>query len=167
VAQYDHVWFPDDDLLTDWDTVNRLFGICRDLDLLLAQPALTEDSYLSHIVTRQNPHCLLRFTVFVEVMAPVFRADALQLCLPVLAEDTRYGWGHDWVFPHLLGYPQNRIAIIDACAVTHTRPASIHTDRDVALSEMKALSTKYGATFMDHRVRGCIFRDPQPGEFYT
>ncbi len=167
LEQYDYIWFPDDDLRTDWDTVNRLFQICRDYDLLLAQPALTGDSYLSHAVTQAHPHCLLRFTVFVEVMAPVFRSDALRRCLPVMQEDTQYGWGHDWVFPKLLGYPGNKIAIIDACAMTHTRPAGLTTDRTLAEAEMRALSAKYGAAFMDHRVRGCLFREPQPGVFQT
>jgi hypothetical protein len=112
-------------------------------------------------VTRQQTDCLLRFTFFVEVMAPAFRADALRLCLPVMQEDTRYGWGHDWVFPKLLGYPENKIAIVDACAVEHTRPVASNTDMSLAFHEMRRISEKYGATFMDHRVRGCIFREPR------
>ncbi len=28
---YDHVWFPDDDLISDWRGINRLFALCRTL----------------------------------------------------------------------------------------------------------------------------------------
>jgi hypothetical protein len=165
LARYDYVWFPDDDIMTTWENVNDFFQICHDYDLQLAQPALTPDSFICHTVTEQDPSCLLRFTRFVEGMAPVFRADALRLCLPVMQEESRFGWGHDWVFPMLLGYPPSKIAIVDACPVKHTRPAGINTDLGVANFQMAQVIFKYGAKFMDHRVRGRILREPEPGVF--
>lgn len=163
--RYDYVWFPDDDILTTWENVNDLFQICRDYDLQLAQPALTHDSYICHAVTKQDPNSLLRFTAFVEGMVPVFRSEALRLCMPVLQEESRFGWGHDWVFPMLLGYPPSKIGIIDACPVKHTRPPGINTDLTVANTQMAQVIYKYGAKFMDQRVRGQIFRSPEPGVF--
>ncbi len=163
--RYDYIWFPDDDIMTTWSNVDDLFQVMRDFDLQLAQPALTPESFISHAVTRKDPACLLRFTIFVEVMAPLFRSDALKLCLPVMAEPTRYGWGHDWIYPMLLGYPKNKIAIIDACAVTHTRPAGATTDFGVARAELFQIVTKFGARFMDHRVQGRISLHPEPGYF--
>ena len=136
-----------------------------EFDLQLAQPARTSDSYILHEVTRQKLDYKLRFTLFVEGMVPVFRADALRLCLSVMGEESRFGWGHDWIFPMLLGYPENKIAIVDAYSVTHTRPAGINTDINIANQQLRTIIDKYGAKFMDHRVRGCIFIDPQPGEF--
>jgi hypothetical protein len=167
LRHYDYFWFPDDDILTTWENVNKVFCICRNFDLQLAQPALTTDSYILHPVTRQQPEYVLRFTVFVEGMVPVFRADSLRLCLPVMQEESRFGWGHDWVFPMLLGYPSNKIAIVDICAVKHTRPPGVNTDFTVANAQMRAVVQKYGAKFMDHRVIGCIFREPLPGHFAT
>jgi hypothetical protein len=167
LRQYDYFWFPDDDIMTSWENVNDLFDICRRYELQLAQPALTGDSYRFHEVTIEQPDYLLRFTVFVEGMVPMFRADTLRLCLPVMQEVSRFGWGHDWVFPKLLGYPPNRIAIVDACAVTHTRPAGVNTDSKLANRQLRELVTKYGAKFMDHRVRGVIFRCPLPGVVET
>jgi hypothetical protein len=165
LEHYDYVWFPDDDLLTTWDNVDDLFQICRDYDLRLAQPALTRDSFICHEVTGQQPNCLLRFTVFVEGMCPMFRADALRLCLPVMQEPSRYGWGHDWIFPKLLGYPNNKIAIIDACPVKHTRPPGANTDRAVANAQMIEIVQKFGARCMDHRVRGRVWLEPEQGVF--
>jgi hypothetical protein len=165
LKRYDYFWFPDDDILTTWENVNEFFDICHDHDLQLIQPALTPDSQILHAVTRQDPNCLLRFTMFVEGMAPAFRADALRLCLPVMQEESRFGWGHDWIFPMLLGYPANKIAIVDACAVKHTRPFGQNTDFAVADAQQRAVVAKYRANFMDHRVRGCIFARPAAGWF--
>lgn len=165
IARYDYFWFPDDDIVTTWENVNDFFQICRDYDLQLAQPALTHDSFICHAVTEQDSTCLLRFTMFVEGMVPAFRSDALRLCLPVMEEESRFGWGHDWVFPMLLGYPPSKIAIVDACPVRHTRPARINTDVSVANHQMAQVVFKYGAKFMDHRVRGRIFLQPEPGVF--
>lgn len=165
IGRYDYIWFPDDDIMTTWENVNAFFQICRDYDLQLAQPALSHNSFVCHKVTEQDPTCLLRFTVFVEGMVPVFRSDALRLCLPVFQEESRFGWGHDWVFPMLLGYPPNKIAIVDACPVRHTRPPAINTDLEVANRQLAQVVFKYGAKFMDHRVRGRIFLEPEPGVF--
>jgi hypothetical protein len=165
LEQYDCFWFPDDDIMTTWENVNSLFEVFREYRLQLAQPALTPDSFILHAVTREQPAFLLRFTRFVETMVPVLSAEALRVCLPVMAEESRYGWGHDWVMPMLLGYPPNGIAIIDACAVTHTRPCGTNTDVALANAQLYSLISKYGARFADHRVRGCIFREPKPVDF--
>ena len=165
LKRYDYFWLPDDDILTTWENVNEFFDICHSYDLQLIQPALTLDSQILHPVTRQDPNCLLRFTMFVEGMVPAFRADALRLCLPVMQEESQFGWGLDWIFPMLLGYPANKIAIVDACAVKHTRPCGQNTDLAVAVAQQHAVVAKYGAKFMDHRVRGAILARPAPGWF--
>ena len=46
IQQYRYVWLPDDDLLCVPEDVSRMFAICDELQLELAQPALTPDSYL-------------------------------------------------------------------------------------------------------------------------
>ncbi|MGC9269481.1 DUF707 domain-containing protein [Acidiphilium sp.] len=162
VGSYDHIWLPDDDIMTDWTTVDRLFSICREFDLQLAQPALTHQSFSVHRMLFECPEYRLRYTNFVEGMVPVFSAAAAMLCLPVFLEATTYGWGHDWIFPRLLGYPKHRIAVIDACAVTHTRPCGINTNLAQARAELKAITAKYGANYMDHRIHGCIFQNAVP-----
>jgi hypothetical protein len=91
-------------------------------DLDLAQPALGDGSYIAIDITAQRPHMRLRYTTFVEIMAPCFSRRALQLCAPYLGETTS-SWGINWLFPRLLGYPQRGIAIVDETPVIHTRPA--------------------------------------------
>lgn len=88
----------------------------------LAQPALGPGSYVAHDITLQRPHLRLRFTTFVEIMAPCFSRLALKLCRPYLGA-TVSSWGPNHLFPKLLGYPKRAIAVVDATPVIHTRPA--------------------------------------------
>ena len=122
VADYDCVWFPDDDLSVSTDTINRMFAFFHAHQLSLAQPALTRNSYHTWDTLLQDPHCHLRYTRFVEVMAPLFSKAALQTCVDSFNE-SRSGWGLDWVWPLLCERAGlEGIAVIDATPVWHTRP---------------------------------------------
>lgn len=121
IHQYDAVWFPADDISTDAFTINRMFHIFDSLKLWLAQPALTKDSYKSWNITIQDADYIVRYTHFVEIMVPLFSPSALRICSPSF--DSSYsGWGIDFVWAKLLHYPDNKIAVIDATPVRHTRP---------------------------------------------
>jgi hypothetical protein len=85
LQHYRYVWLPDDDLLCVPENVSRLFAVCDELQLELAQPALTRDSYFTHVVTLQHSEFQLRFTNFVEIMAPVLSIDMLARVFPTLA----------------------------------------------------------------------------------
>jgi hypothetical protein len=119
--RYDYIWFPDDDLAADQATISAFFHNVAELNLALAQPALSWSSYYSHAVTIRHPSFRARWTDFVEIMAPCFERGFLGTCLPTFGE-TMSGWGLDWVWADRLGAGTRRIAVIDAVAVTHTRP---------------------------------------------
>lgn len=120
--RYDAFWFPDDDLAATTDTLNRMFALFHGFALSLAQPALTRDSYYTWKDLLEQPGCILRYTSFVEVMAPLFDRIALKTCLRTFAE-SRSGWGLDWVWPRLVGRGRpDTMAILDATPVRHTRP---------------------------------------------
>src|SRR5262249_16816923 len=119
IWSYDWVWLPDDDLAADLDTVNRFFALIEAYSLDLAQPALGAGSYVTWDLTIQRPHMALRFTSYVEIMAACFSKRALRLCLPYL-DATSSSWGPNHLFPKLLGYPKDKIAIIDETPVVHT-----------------------------------------------
>lgn len=119
---YDAFWFPDDDLAADTAVLNRMFAFFHAHQLALAQPALTRDSYFTWSTLLQAPRAQLRFTRFVEVMAPIFSRAALRLCAPTF-DESRSGWGLDWIWPTLCERAGlGRIAVIDATPVRHTRP---------------------------------------------
>ena len=119
ISQYSYVWLPDDDLLCDPDQVSRMFAICDELQLDLAQPALTRDSYFTHLITLQHSEFQLRFTNFVEIMAPVLSAAMLQRILPTL-EGSISGYGLDNLWPRFTQL--GKVAVIDETPVKHTRP---------------------------------------------
>lgn len=119
IQQYEYVWLPDDDLLCEPELVSRMFAICRDLQLDLAQPALTRDSYFSHLITLQHTEFQVRFTNFVEIMAPVVSIDMLARVFPTLQGNVS-GWGLDSLWPRLTKL--GKVAIIDDTPVKHTRP---------------------------------------------
>ena len=118
---YDYVWLPDDDLAIDEAGVDALFATVAAHDLALAQPALSWPSFYSHPITIRHPSFRLRFTDFVEIMAPCFARSALDICIETMAESAS-GWGFDWVWPQQVGARERRCAVIDDVTVTHTRP---------------------------------------------
>jgi hypothetical protein len=119
---YDAFWFPDDDLETSGAVIDRMFAFFHAYRLCLAQPALTRDSYHTWDTLLQEPRCHIRYSSFVEVMAPILSREALSVCRPTFTE-SRSGWGLDWLWPTLCRRAGlDRIAVIDATPVRHTRP---------------------------------------------
>jgi uncharacterized protein DUF707 len=121
IASYDWICVIDDDVAADLATWNRFVEIVEEYDLDLAQPALGSGSYVAHDITRQRPHMALRFTTFVELMVACLSQRAFELGRPYL-NATVSSWGPDLLLPKLLGYPKDKIAIIDDTPVIHTRP---------------------------------------------
>ena len=118
---YDYVFFPDDDLAADLETINLIFVLCQHFKLDYAQPALTHDSHMAGWgITMENRSFLLRYTTFVEVMAPVFSRSFLELCIPTFTENVS-GYGLDILWSSWVTSPW-KIAILDACPMKHTRP---------------------------------------------
>ncbi|HEV2518377.1 MAG TPA: DUF707 domain-containing protein [Devosia sp.] len=121
IADYDYHLLIDDDIATDCETICRLFLLAEQHRLEISQPALTPDSYFSHMPTLRAPSFLLRYSNFIEVMAPCLSRAALQRILPWVA-DSPTGDGVDYVWCRLEADNRNRCAIIDAVPVRHTRP---------------------------------------------
>ena len=121
IDSYDYIWLPDDDLAMRCADMNRFFDICRSKGLELAQPSLSTDSPVTHPLVLNNTRSYIRYTNFVEVMAPCFSAACLRRALPSF-NATQSGWGLDWLWPNLVADPQSGIAIVDDVVIRHTRP---------------------------------------------
>jgi Protein of unknown function (DUF707) len=152
IGSYDWIWVMDDDLAADLATLNRFLEIVEEYDLDLAQPALGSGSRVAHDITRQRPHMALRFTAFVESMAQCFSRRAFERCLPYL-NSTVSSRGPDHLFPKLLGYPKDKIAIVDETPIIHAR--SVAAGPNIALAkkfggdpnkELQAFLHLYGLT---------------------
>lgn len=121
INQYDSIWCPDEDIKMGTHDINRLFRLFYDWGLNLAQPSLGKGSYWSFGITLQDEKYTLRYTNFVEIMAPIFSREAMLRLLPTFTESVS-GWGLDWIWPKILNY--RGVAIIDDVAMYHTRPVA-------------------------------------------
>jgi Protein of unknown function (DUF707) len=120
LTDFDAVWIADDDLSISADAISAMFELFHRHQLWLAQPALTKHSHHTWPTLLQDPRYTLRYTNFIEVMAPIFSKSALQRCWTTFEKSTS-GWGLDYVWPKLLGYPLDKIAILDETPMIHTR----------------------------------------------
>lgn len=147
IAAYDAVWLPDDDISVDPSGVERLFEIFHRRGLLLGQPALSDSSYFAHELTLRSAGFEARFTNFAEAMAPIFSREGLRACAETFASGAS-GWGLDYVWSAMLGEPRDRIAIIDAVPVTHTRPigkSAVYAGLAAGhIEDRERVTTRYG-----------------------
>ncbi len=126
LLDHPRVWLPDDDIEAAPDTVERFISLARSHDLALCQPALTRGSQFSHFVTLQNRFTALRYTNFVELMAPMMTRDVLAAALPFM-KDRGGAKGLDFIWQKFVpGEAERRIAVIDAAAMGHHRPLGRH-----------------------------------------
>jgi len=123
LSKYDYFWLPDDDILTDTETINRLFARMERYHLELAQPSLTINSYFSSLLTVRCRCFLMRYTSFVEIMAPVIAKSILIKIIPYL-EATQSGFGLDYTWHRLTSDPASKVGILDEIAIFHTRPVN-------------------------------------------
>jgi len=145
--RYDYIWLPDDDLLADAGTINRLFDLSAEFNANMSAPALSEDSYFSHPISMKNFCSAARAVTFIEIMMPCFKRESLEQLLPVIGESkTGFGWGLDYVWPHLLGY--RGLMIFDCITVRHTREAGVNLTSAVLVpgqAEMQEIVNRAGA----------------------
>lgn len=143
---YDTFWFPDDDLFIDNESINKLFNIHNKYNLFLSQPAAI--GYTSHEITKPQ-NCKLRYTNFVEIMCPMMSKETLKILLNSF-NLTESGWGLDLLWPKLLNYPKNKIAIIDEVVIIHTKPVGQNYQNRFSVSPMDELNmirNRYSVNF--------------------
>lgn len=120
ILQYRYIWLPDDDILTDVQTLNDFFEYVERENFALAQPSLDERSYFSHSTTLQNSAFEYRETNFVELMVPCFSSSALHAIKDSFGT-AKSGWGLDFLWPKRVA-SLGKVGIIDRFSVFHTRP---------------------------------------------
>lgn len=118
--KYDYVCMIDEDIRTDYQTLNELFSICAANELKISQPALTHDSYFTYAATLRQPMWKLRYVNFIEMMCPIFRRDVLKLICPLY--NFGYESGIDLIWCNIVSENPYDFAIIDCAPVRHTEP---------------------------------------------
>lgn len=143
---YTYVWVPDDDISSTAEDINNMFKVMKEYDLWLSQPGIT--GFASHKETRLQEGKLLRYTNFVEVMAPCFSLEKLLFLYPTFEESVS-AWGLDFLWPALLGNPEDKIAIIDSSSAEHTKPIATNYSRFEIhpKKELQKIKEKYQELF--------------------
>jgi len=122
--RYRYVWLPDDDLEADRATIEAMFTNMRRFDLHVAQPALTLDSYYTHLSFLRCKSFEFRLVDRIEIMAPCLRADVAAKMLP-LFKQSMSGFGLDSLWTRLAAENYGTSAVFDALPVRHTRPVGV------------------------------------------
>jgi Protein of unknown function (DUF707) len=168
LQDYDYILLPDDDLMMAKADVSRLFDICSAYQLEAAHPALSSNSYFSHLTALRNSATRLRFTNFIELMAPCLSAAMLAATKDYFGK-TVSGWGLERAWAKRAG--RTGMAVIDEVTVFHTRPVggpNYRILREQGISpwdELRALCRElgveenpviesYGAVFQDQSRAG-------------
>lgn len=121
--QYKQLYVTDDDIVQTSASISRAFALMQQYGLLLAQPSLCSPF---ESATWQNPlykdaRLVLQYTTFVEIMVPMFNMNFFTSKVIATLEHAETGHGLDWVWPFILGYPQDKIAIINDICVIHPK----------------------------------------------
>lgn len=119
--EYDYFYFLDDDIEIDTRQINRMFLLSRAMQSDISQAALSQDSFCSWKMFKQQQNSFCRYVGQIEVMAPLFTKEALKTCLPSFIGN-RSSWGVDSVWSKLLGYPKDKLVVFDTVLMRHTQP---------------------------------------------
>lgn len=138
--KYDYFFMPDDDILIDCTSIQRLFLIMKEYNLAIAQPALTRSFYSYEHTKEQFHSSILRYTNFVEMMLPCFSREALEKVLFTFNEN-HSGWGADFHWGKLVNFKNFNMAVIDDVKAVHTRPIQSGNGRN--LNEFQSYIEKY------------------------
>ncbi len=147
ISNYEYFWFPDDDLLTNTEDINLYFDTIKENSLWLSQPSLS--GYVSYEIENKVVGSKLRFTNFVEIICPSMDKKTVFKLINYFTMNES-GWGMDYLWPKILGYPVDKIAIVDIITVEHTKPVGVNYNGRFTkepMQELQELFYKYNLTF--------------------
>ena len=125
--EYKLFWIVDDDIKISVEAIKKFFYNFNSFNLDIAQPGCLGFAMGKQLV-RRNQKYRIRFTNYVDGMAPLFSKNALLKCLKTF-ENCQSGRGIDHVWAALLGNPVNKIAVIDNSLMYHLKPSGLSYSR--------------------------------------
>jgi len=118
ISQYKAVWVVDDDIILDTASINRMFELFSKYKLHLAQPSFRKGGKTPWSITINNPDYILRYTNFIENNVAIFSTEIIPLFMNSFSE-AGTGFGIDFIWPSLLNFPEDKIAVIDDVCCHH------------------------------------------------
>jgi Protein of unknown function (DUF707) len=146
LENYDLIWLADDDIRIDEVNILKFFDTVLKHNLEIAQPGCLGFAMGKQIV-RRDLRYILRYSNYVDGMAPLFTQSALNKCLPTF-QNCESGRGIDHVWAAMLGNPLDKIAIIDSSLMIHMKPSGIDYSRfsNSIQEQYLRVKTIYGPT---------------------
>jgi len=96
IKNYERFFILDDDILINVEKINKMFEISKKYNLSICGPSFSEESLISHNITKHKPGRLLTYTSFVEVNVPLFSKSAIQNLMKKY-DNKLIGWGIDYL----------------------------------------------------------------------
>ena len=127
IQNHELFWIVDDDVRISIESAIEFFNSFKRNNLEIAQPGCLGFAMGKQLV-RRNLRYEMRFTNYVDGMAPIFSKNALEICLQTF-EDCQSGRGIDHVWAALLGNPKDKIAVIDSALMIHMNPSGSNYTR--------------------------------------
>ena len=119
LSEIDYVLACDDDIILPHGFLDRFIAIQSALDFGIAQPALTPNSFINHLITQQQRGAVARETRFVEIGPVVsFHRSVFPLVFP-FDLTSPMGWGYETVWASRLDKQGSSLGIVDAVPVDH------------------------------------------------
>uniref|UniRef100_A0A6C0E6I2 Glycosyltransferase 2-like domain-containing protein n=1 Tax=viral metagenome TaxID=1070528 RepID=A0A6C0E6I2_9ZZZZ len=114
IDKYSYFFILDDDIIFNFDDINKMFLITRQYNLSICGPSFQPESKISHNITKNKNGIELTYTNFVEVNVPLFNYEALVNFMNVY-DGTLIGWGIDYLYIYACG-----ISKTDSYAIIHS-----------------------------------------------
>lgn len=126
------VWLPDDDIVASSCDITRFLRVMEAHQLVLAQMSVCRTNGTEVVWDHMFQSCdhALRYTTFVEIMAASMRLDFFQAVVRPTLTRSFTGWGLDTIWPYLLRYSKDQIAVVNAICMEHRGNAGVGKKKD-------------------------------------
>lgn len=157
INKYEYVVCWDDDAIIISGNLQDTIGLAKTFNIKIISPCHDSSGKISHQIMRQYPgNHILRYTNFIEMNFPIFRADVLGQYLSIY-DGSLCGFGNDWWYLSTIDATNesNYACAINDSFVVNNPHNYYYTDKDkinnfVSIQDRKKqwqmTKTKYGLT---------------------
>jgi hypothetical protein len=132
-SQYEYIGFMDDDLVTDYQSINRAIEIATQNDIKLFQLSTIAGSESTHRILHQKKELKYSLTNFIEGMGPFFHISVMPKLVELFSyHDFKSGWGLDTIYSPIL---KEKAGVIHEVSMYHP-PKPSYYDKGEAFKEM-------------------------------
>lgn len=162
---YRYIAVLDDDIQMSGADIDRMFATADKLDLWVSQPSFSDDSKVSHEITKHEQGVSVAYTNFIEMNCPFFKADKLFEVLNSDKNDgTLFGYGTDFMYQDILGADATKYAVVHSVQCRNPRDNEKPDGReilklasqDARVSQWESYRSRFGLRDVTPTVHSCV-----------